>query len=50
MIYLFIVLVSTSIGLTIGYLVGSKYEIKAIRREERPDDWDDCDDEFDGRR
>lgn len=50
MVYLFIVLVSTSIGLVIGYLVGSKYEIKAIRREDRPDDWDDFDDEFDGKR
>lgn len=50
MIYLFIVLVSTSIGLTIGYLVGSKYEIKAIRREDRPDDDYDDYDEYDGKR
>lgn len=50
MIYLFIVLVSTSIGLVIGYAVGSKYEIKAIKREDRPDDYDDFDDEYDGKR
>lgn len=50
MVYLFIVLVSTSIGLVIGYLVGSKYEIKAIRREDRPEDYDDFDDGFDGKR
>lgn len=49
MIYLFIVLVSVVTGLLIGYAVGSRYEIKAIRREDRPEDYDDYD-EYDGKR
>lgn len=50
MIYLFIVLVSSVTGLLIGYGIGSRYEIKAVRREDRPEDYDDFDDEYDGKR